>query len=80
MCIGASAGGLEALQDFFRLIPAKSGAAFVVVQHLSPDFKSLAEELLGRGTEMDVLNATDGVLVKANTIYVIPPRKKHDDR
>ncbi|MFK7861838.1 MAG: chemotaxis protein CheB [Granulosicoccus sp.] len=73
--IGASAGGLEALRDFFDHMSADSDAAFIVVQHLSPDFDSLMDELLSRNTSMEVENVIHGVAVLANTIYLIPPRK-----
>ncbi len=53
--IGASAGGLEALERLFKALPTQSGMAFVVVQHLSPDFKSLMPELLERHTMMPVV-------------------------
>lgn len=75
VAIGASAGGLEALQDFFRHTPIDSNLAFIVIQHLSPDFKSVMDELLGRCTEMPVFHAKDGAKVKRNTIYLIPSRK-----
>ncbi len=52
--IGASAGGLEALQQFFRNMPGSSGLCFVVIQHLSPDYKSLMADILGKHTEMTV--------------------------
>ena len=48
--VGASAGGLEALQDYFKNVPDNTGAAYVVIQHLSPDYKSLMDELLSRCT------------------------------
>lgn len=73
--IGASAGGLEALRDFFDHMSADSDAAFIVVQHLSPDFESLMDELLARNTSMSVENVVHGVEVLANTIYLIPPKK-----
>ncbi len=73
--IGASAGGLEAIEAFFKKMPANSGLAFVVVQHLSPDYKSLMVELLSKHTEMPVNRIEDGVLVKENNIYLLPPRK-----
>lgn len=73
--IGASAGGLEALRDFFDHMRADSNAAFIVVQHLSPDFESLMDELLSRNTSMSVETALHGVEVLANTIYLIPPKK-----
>ena len=71
--IGASAGGLEAFKSFFSAMPANTGMAFVLVQHLSPDHKSMLAELLGRVTAMDVIEATDGVAVKPNCVFVIPP-------
>ena len=71
--IGASAGGLEAFKSFFTNIAADTGMAFVLVQHLSPDHKSMLAELLGRTTPMDVIEATDGVAVKPNCVLVIPP-------
>ena len=52
--IGASAGGLEALQQFFSCMPPNSGLSFVVVQHLSPDYKSLMADILSKHTEMPV--------------------------
>ncbi len=73
--IGASAGGLEALRDFFDHMNADTDAAFIVVQHLSPDFESLMDELLSRNTSMPVENVIHGVEVKANRIYLIPPKK-----
>ncbi|MCS7046283.1 MAG: PAS domain-containing protein [Gemmataceae bacterium] len=73
--IGASAGGLEALERFFEAMPVDTGMAFVVVQHLSPDFKSLMDELLARKTAMPVYRACDGMAVQANAIYLIPPKK-----
>lgn len=73
--IGASAGGLEAIEAFFKKMPANSGLAFVVVQHLSPDYKSLMAELLSKHTEMPVHRSEDGMVVEKNNIYLIPPRK-----
>lgn len=75
VAIGASAGGLEALEQFFRKLPETTGMAFIVVQHLSPDFKSLMDELLARYTKMPVVIAKEGMQVEANHIYLIPPRK-----
>ena len=60
MGIGASAGGLEAYRSFFSCMPADSGMAFVLVQHLAPDHKSMLAELLGKATTMKVVEATDG--------------------
>ena len=71
--IGASAGGLEAFKSFFANTPPDTGMAFVLVQHLSPDHKSMLCELLGKETTMSVVEAADGAQVKANGVFVIPP-------
>ncbi len=73
--IGASAGGLQAIEEFFKNMPADSGAAFVIVQHLSPYFKSLMKELLQRHTRMKIYRVKDGMELTANSIYLIPPDK-----
>lgn len=73
--IGASAGGFEALEKFFDNMSSTSGMAFVVVQHLSPDHKSLMAELLSKHTEMAVHQATEGVVLQPDHIYLIPPKK-----
>ncbi len=73
--IGASAGGLEALQAFFSGLRNDSGAAYVVVQHLSPDYKSMMSELLAKHTEMTIFEVQDSIAVEANCIYLMPPRK-----
>ncbi|HEY6080005.1 MAG TPA: chemotaxis protein CheB [Polyangiaceae bacterium] len=74
--IGASAGGLEALEAFFEQVPLDSGMAFVVVQHLSPDFRSLMDEILSRRTQLPVHLVEDGVQVEPNRIYLIPAKKE----
>ena len=73
--IGASAGGLEAIEAFFKNMVPKSNLAFIVVQHLSPDYKSLMVELLSKKTEMPVHRAEDGMEVLADNVYLIPPKK-----
>ena len=73
VCIGASAGGLDALEKFFKACPADSGAAFVVVQHLSPDYKSMMNNLLARHTKMPVIMVEDEMPIKANQVHLIPP-------
>ncbi|KAB2887818.1 MAG: chemotaxis protein CheR, partial [Desulfobulbaceae bacterium] len=73
--IGASAGGLEAIEAFFKNMPPRSNLAFIVVQHLSPDYKSLMVELLSKKTEMPVHRAEDGMEVLADNVYLIPPKK-----
>jgi two-component system CheB/CheR fusion protein len=73
--IGASAGGLDPLEDFFDKMPDDSGIAFVIVQHLSPDYKSYMPELLARRTNMPVKQAADGERIEANHVYLIPTGK-----
>ena len=73
--IGASAGGLAALQDFFDHIPHATGAAYVVVQHLSPNFKTLMDELLSRHSRMTVKLTDDGEVIEANHVYVMRPNR-----
>jgi two-component system, chemotaxis family, CheB/CheR fusion protein len=72
--IGASAGGLEALQAFFKGLQRGTGAAFVVIQHLSPDHKSLMVELLSRHTGLEVVQATDDVTPRPDHVYLLPPK------
>ena len=73
--IGASAGGLEALEQFLRQVPQGSGMAFVIVQHLDPTHKGIMPELLQRTTAMEVFQVRDRMRVKQNCVYVIPPNK-----
>ncbi|MDP2886583.1 MAG: chemotaxis protein CheB [Ignavibacteria bacterium] len=73
--IGASAGGLEALELFLANVPEDSGMAFVIVQHLDPTHKGIIVELLQRGTSMKVFQVKDRMRVEANCVYVIPPNK-----
>ena len=75
VAIGTSAGGLEALELFFENTPADCGIAFVVIQHQDPSHSSLLTELLQKKTALKVNLVTDGIKVKANAIYVIPPNK-----
>lgn len=71
--VGASAGGLDALERFFAACPADTGAAFVVVQHLSPDHKSMMNTLLSRHTQMPVIMVEEDMAIEANQVYLIPP-------
>lgn len=73
VAIAASAGGLDALSELLSAIPAKSGLAYVVVQHLDPDHDSLLSEILGKRTAMPVQQATDGLRLEPDNVYVIPP-------
>ncbi len=72
--IGASAGGLEALQQLLTFLPGDTGMSFVIVQHLSPAHKSMLTDILGKYTSMPVQEARDGMQVKRNHIYMIPPK------
>jgi len=74
--IGASAGGLDALERFFAQVPRETGMAFVIVQHLSPDFKSLMDELLGRRTALPIHLVEDAMPVEPDHVYLIPPKKE----
>ena len=73
--IGASAGGLEALEQFLCHVPERSGLAFVIVQHLDPTHQGLMPELLQRITGMPVCQVQDRMPVEPNCVYVIPPNK-----
>ena len=75
--IGASAGGLSAFEAFFSGMPADTdpGMAFVLVQHLAPDHKSILTELVKRYTRMKVFEVADGMAVKPNCAYIIPPNQ-----
>ncbi|HXU69999.1 MAG TPA: chemotaxis protein CheB [Polyangia bacterium] len=73
--IGASAGGLEPLERLFAAMPHPSGMAFVVLQHLSPDFESRMDELLARQTTIPIHRVVDGMEVQSDAIYLIPARK-----
>ncbi len=76
--IGASAGGLGAFEAFFSGMPADTdpGMAFVLVQHLAPDYKSMLADLVRRYTRMEVFEVVDGMVVRPNCAYIIPPN--HD--
>lgn len=71
--LGASAGGLEAFQNFLTAMPPDSGHAYVLVQHLDPNHESMLAELLSRRTPMPVRQVTDGMVVEPNSVYLIPP-------
>lgn len=73
--IGASAGGLDALELFFKHLPKDTGYCFVVILHLDPNHKGMIPEILQRYTALPVYAAIDGVKVKPNTVYVLPANK-----
>lgn len=74
VAIGASAGGLEPIEQFFEAMGSEPGLAFVVIQHLSPDHKSLMDELLARRSSMTIRHIENGMRVQPNTLYLNPPR------
>ena len=71
--IGASAGGLEALEQFFTNMHPDTCMSFVLIQHLDPTHKSILCELISRYTKMAVLEVEDGMVIQPNTVYIIPP-------
>ncbi len=73
--LGASAGGLEAFEAFFRNLPTDTGMGFVLVSHLDPSHTSILTEILQRTTTMPVAEAADQMMVEANRVYVIPPNR-----
>ena len=75
--VGASAGGLAAFEAFFSTMPSDSdpGMAFVLVQHLARDHKSMLSELIRRYTRMEVFEVEDGMALKPNCAYIIPPNR-----
>ncbi|NIZ09133.1 CheR family methyltransferase [Pseudooceanicola sp. HF7] len=73
VAIGASAGGLEPLEEFFKAAPDSAGWCFIVIQHLSPDYRSMMDELLARQTRMDILHVEDGMSLQPNTVYLNRP-------
>src|SRR5215216_2195379 len=75
VAIGASAGGLEAIHDFFDNVPENTNVSFVIIQHLSPDYKSLLVELVSKHTHMNVFEAGHDMPVHKNCVYVIPNNK-----
>src|SRR5215210_4632991 len=73
--LGASAGGIRALREFFKHVPERSGMAYVVILHLSPDHDSQLAEVLQQGTPMPVTQVNERVRIEPEHVYVIPPNK-----
>ena len=73
--VGASAGGLESIERFLTCVEKDSGRAYVFIQHLSPNFKSFMGDILSRKTEIPIATVEDGLRIKPNRIYLLPPRK-----
>ncbi|WP_194777176.1 CheR family methyltransferase [Pararhodonellum marinum] len=76
VAIGASAGGLEAVSELLKYLSPETGMAFIYVQHLKPDHKSMLAPLLSKITSMDVREVEDKVLIKPDSFYIIPPDKE----
>src|SRR5262245_45286255 len=74
--IGASAGGVGALQSFFDALPDRVGAAFVVIVHLDPEHGSELSRIIAARTTMPVIEVVEGQTIKADTVYVIPPNRR----
>lgn len=74
--LGASAGGLEAIETFFRYLPPGTGIAFVLVAHLHPDRASLLQDILRRDTSMEVVEATDQMPLQPDRVHIIPPNRQ----
>jgi two-component system CheB/CheR fusion protein len=75
VAIGASAGGLEAFEQFFKNMPEDSNMAFVLIPHLSPEHKSIMPEILSRYSKMSIVQAENSMRVRRNRVYIIPPDK-----
>src|ERR1700744_4757946 len=75
VAIGASAGGLEAIHEFFDYMPTSSSLSFVVIQHLSSDYKSLLVELVSKHTHMKVFEAENNMTLQPDCVYIIPNNK-----
>src|SRR4051812_20696863 len=73
VAIGASAGGLEAMTELLKSLPADTGMGFIYIQHLDPSHKSMLTEILSRATKMKVQEATQELTIKSNNLYIIPP-------
>lgn len=72
--VGASAGGLDPIEKFFDSMPVDAGVAYVIVQHLSPDFRSMMDQLIARHSTMTIRHAEDGMPFEENVVYLNPPR------
>lgn len=76
VAIGASAGGLSPLEEFFQNAPDDEGWAYIVIQHLSPDYRSVMDEVLGRKTAMRIVHIEDGLEIEPNTVYLNRPNTR----
>ena len=77
-CIGTSAGGIKAIEEFFSNCPDNIGIAYIIISHLDPKHISILPEIIQRSTTMPVVQIEDGIKVEPNCIYVIPPNNKLD--
>src|SRR5215216_5390663 len=74
--IGASAGGIEAMTELLRHLSPTTGMAFVYIQHLDPNHESMLTAILGRATKMKVVEATNGMRIEPDHLYIIPPNQE----
>ncbi len=73
--IGASAGGLEALQGFVQNLPTKTNTAYILAQHLSPTYKSMMVDLLSKDATISIEEAKNQQIIEPDTMYICPPNK-----
>ena len=76
IAIGASAGGLEALYNFFKFVPPDTGYVYIIIRHLKRDHKSIQVKLLAKHTSMNVKSIENGEKIEKNTVYLLPENKK----
>ena len=74
--LGASAGGLQALERFFAAVPLDTQLAFIVVQHLSPNFETMMDDLLSRQTKLPIELVSEDTMVRPGHVYLLPPKKQ----
>ncbi|MGF1621258.1 MAG: chemotaxis protein CheB [Rhodomicrobiaceae bacterium] len=76
VAVGALAGGIAALQTLFGRIPTDTGASYIVIVHLAPEYESHLAEIIGACTRMSVVTVHDPATLKPNCVYVIPPGRQ----
>jgi two-component system CheB/CheR fusion protein len=76
VAIGASAGGIEAITELLKHLPADTGMAYVYIQHMDPDHESMLPSIIGRATRMPVQEAKEALRIKPDNLYIIPPNRE----
>jgi two-component system CheB/CheR fusion protein len=74
--LGASAGGVQAFTEFFKALPADTGMAFVIIQHLDPTHESMLPDIISRLTSMPVMQVRQTTTIEPNCVYVLPPNRE----